>query len=62
MFLVLQTMLEHYGKGCINNGAGSEYKAIRILWWLDKVCRFRQENGFRQTWKMILRKMGDTHD
>lgn len=62
MFLVLQTMLEHYGKGCIKNGAGSEYKAIRILWWLDKVCRFRQENGFRQTWKMILRKIGDTHD
>lgn len=60
--LVLRTMLEHYGKGCIRNGAGAEDKPIRTLWWFGRVYQFWRENGFRQTWKMILRKMGDTHD
>ena len=60
--LVLRTMLEHYAKGCIANGPGAEDKLNRGLWWLGRVYRFRQENGFGQTWKMILRKIGDTHD
>lgn len=60
--LAIHTMLEHYGKGCIKNGAGAEHKPIRILWRFGRVYRFWKENGFRQTRKMILRKIGDTHD
>lgn len=60
--LAMHTMLEHYGKGCIKNGAGAEHKTIRILWWFSRVYQFWKENGFQQTWKMILRKIGDTHD
>lgn len=60
--LLLETLLDHYEKGCRSNGEKAEDVFLRNLWKIGRAYRFWKENGWKKTKDIIVRKIGDTHD